>query len=1152
MLKKGTLFVILIFFIMAVGAVSAHENPVGNVTDSNDGIQLDVPDKLTDSDNDDKLADPDVGSFDELDNLIYDSYYTLKLTKDYKKLDSDSVSAEGIIIDEKLTIDGDGHTIDASNLGRIFKLDGAPVVLKNLKLINAHFDGNGGAIYGFASSLTIDNCTFINNSAKNGGAYFTDEYSGLQPLINNSYFENNTAEESGGAIHADFYGFRVYNSVFVNNAANYKPEEYSTFARYGGGAIYSKFWAMFSYIDNSTFINNTANYLGGAVNVQSGANSQDAVYITNSRFEGNTATSSGAVYLATRFSDVDNCNFTGNHANETGGALGVYNYYESITNSRFENNSAGRDGGAVFSFAPYYHINSIDNSVFINNSAGTYGGAVNAISTDITNSIFADNSAGDYAGAVATYGSNVKDSAFSNNNAPDGTVLVMNDGSDINAASSSQSNNGLSDDEVSTDYTDRGIISPRDGYPANVVWSDLGYVGFCCEKFYSQPYSGVVDHTLNVIDNNINGKPVGEYLKILLYTYFDGYNDFFNYYFPDYIWEFTDYDYEHSDKEIVRNVVELYNSGFRVPTENALKVLDNGDILRMDFLALDTADGEQDIFLFNWDTVTADLKKESLNKTTFIGEKIDFKITVKNTGDAILSNITVDDSEFSKELIYVDYRIGSGNWTYDSHEKVWKVADLKSGETAVLILTFKSTTNGTFQNNATLKTKDIVLDKVNETTDVYTPQLFTKKISLNSTVYNGQIAEFLISLKNTGDYPLSNVFVEDIADEGLVYRGYVNGSRKWDYRNGKFYLTGTLAPDEVANFTVLFETTKSGNFTNTATGGSDETENHTWEDTVEVFSPKMSVKKISLNDKLFIGQIAVFVISVNNTGDCMLSNVSVEEIPGDGLAYVGYVNGSRQWNYKEGKFNLVGSLDINETANFTVLFEVIKSGNLTNVAVAVSDETGKGSGDIPRDETDEDTVEAFSPELSVQKITLNETVNIGQIVQFRIVVANVGDCNVSGIVIEEDAPGELVYVGYMSDVVKLSYRDGKFLYDGTLAVGDAFEFIVLFNATKVGNFTNAIRVSSNETKEVNASNSTIVEEEKDDSDDVTQDDGSQDERDGVPDGGSHDDSKIEPDSTDKPENAESIISDKNVTGNPLSILMMVILSCGLMPLGRKK
>ena len=466
---------------------------------------------------------------------------------------------------------------------------------------------------------------------------------------------------------------------------------------------------------------------------------------------------------------------------------------------------------------------------------------------------------------------------------------------------------------------------------------------------------------------------------------------------------------------------------------------------------------------------------------------------------------------------------------------------------AVLILTFKSTTNGTFQNNATLKTKDMVLKKVNETTDVYTPQLFTKKISLNSTVFKGQIAQFVISLNNTGDYPLSNVFVEDVADEGLVYKGYVNGSRKWDYRNGKFYLVGTLAPDEMANFTVLFETTKSGNFTNTATGGSDETENHTWEDTVEVFSPEISVKKISLNDTLFNGQIAEFVISVNNTGDYPLSDVFVEDVADEGLVYAGYFNGSRQWNYKQGKFYLVGTLAINEIANFTVLFEATKSGNLTNTATGGSDESDNDTGN--------DTVEVFSPKLSVQKITLNETVYVGQIVEFRIVVANVGDCNVSNIVIKEDAPNELVYIDYKSDLEKLSYNDGKFLYDGTLAVNDTIEFIVMFNATKTGNFTNSIKASSNETKQENATNSTTVEEKKDDSgdeEDVTPDDEPEDDHEDIPDENHEDDSiHQKTNSNDKPKAAKSIGVDKKSTGNPLFVLLMVLLAFGLMPLRKK-
>lgn len=1028
---------------MVVSTASA-ENCLTNedlvTIDSDECLQIDTVDNLSQHNQEisNELENSDSGSFDEFQELIYNSGSTIELTKDYKRTDDDTVSLDGIKVNKRVTIDGKGHTIDASNLGRIFYLDRYAIVLKNIKFINANSDDNGGAIYGANLDLTFDNCTFINNTAKNGGAIYAED--SCRPRINNSYFENNTADVSGGAIVSNLQGFEVYNSNFVNNRANYKPEEYSSFARYGGGAIYSKFWATQSVIDNSNFTGNTANYLGGAVNVQSGANSRDLTIITNSRFENNSAASSGAVFLGTRFSEINGSTFINNHANETGGAVGVYHYFNTISNSYFENNSAERDGGAVFSFSPYYHTNTIDNSTFVNNSAGTYGGAVNAISTDITSSTFIDNTAGDYGGAVTAYGSDVNGSTFTNNNAPDGTVLVMNDGSDINRASSSQNNNGLDDDEVTTDYTDRGILSPMSGYPPNVIWSDLGYVGFCCEKFYSQPYSGLVDHTLNVIDNNINGKPVGEYLKILLFTYFDGYNDFFKYSFPDLIWEFTDYDYENSDNEVIQNVIRLYDSGYRVPTENALKVI-NGKITRMDFLALDTADGEQDIFLFNWDTLDGDINKESLNQTTFIGEKIDFKITVKNTGDALLSNITVEDTDFSKELIYLGYKVQSGNWTYDANEKVWKVDPLKSGESAVIILTFKSTTNGTFYNNATLKTKDMQLSQTSAPTNVYTPQLYTKKISINKTVYNGQIAEFVISVNNTGDYPLNNVFVEDIADEDLIYLDYINGSREWKYKDGKFNLVGTLAPNEVANLTVLFKTTKSGNFTNTATGGSDETENHTWDDSVEV----------------------------------------------------------------------------------------------------------------------------FSPEFSVQKITLNKTVYTGDIVEFKIVVTNTGDCELSNIVIKEEAQEGLKYINYKSDLEELSYDNGEFKYKGNLAIGESIEFIVQFEATKKGNLTNTIKVSSDEGKTENASNITNVIE-KEDEGNQTDDNSTDDEEDNSTDENTYDsdasdthyDGESEIDSSEfqnegsGESSVKSINVDANATGNPFLALLMVLSILIFSPIRRKK
>ena len=967
-------------FLVTICAVSAEDVSTNDTVSLDDSAgelsyQLENSDlndvaELSSPESSDDLKEGNEGTFDELDQLIRSSSGTLVLDRDYKKVSGDTVSAEGVTIGRGSyleTIDGAGHTLDASELGRIFNFDGGrKIVVKNITFINGKYDGDGGAVFADNVGITFENCRFINNTAENGGAIHTDSC----PNVNDCYFENNTADSSGGAMYVGRWGgFRVHNSTFINNHANYQPEEHSSFSRYGGGAIYSKFVASHSEIADSTFINNTASYLGGAVNVQSDGNSQDTIDIKNTTFIGNQAASNGAVLLGTRFSNIDGCGFINNHADETGGAVGMYNFFDTLTNSYFENNSAGRDGGAVFAFCYYSGLNVIDNVTFINNSAGTYGGAVNAINTDISNSNFIDNNATDYGGAVVSYGTKVTNSTFDNNKAGDGTVLMMNDGSDINSAHSSQSNNdGLNDDNVKTDYTDRGIVSPMMGYPANVIWSDLNYVGYCCERFYSQPYSGIVDHTLSIIDNNVNGKPVGEYLKIMMYTYVTSSDDLYDYPFHDYVWEFTDFDYENSEYEVVKHVIELYDSGFRVPTKNALKVLDNGDLLRMDFLALDTADGEQDLFLFNWDVINADLTKESMNKTTFIGEKIDFKITVKNTGPIEISDMTIEDSDFSKELVYLNYTIESGNWTYDPAEKVWKLDSLKPGKSATLILTFKSTTNGTFYNNATLLTKEYVLKNVSETTNVYTPQLFTKKIALNKTLYNGEIAEFVIELNNTGDYPLHNVFVDDIADDGLIYVNYVNGSRDWEYKEGKFYLIGALEPNKIANFTVLFNTTKSGNFTNKATGGSDETENHTWEDTVEVFSPELTVVKLSLNATVYKGEISEFKIIVTNTGDCALSDVSITEAPDDGLEYVSYKSESDGLSYSNGVFTYNKELSVGDSIEFTVQYKTLKEGNFTNTVKVKSNGT-----DVINASNKTSVIENITNETDNETNTTNDT-----------------------------------------------------------------------------------------------------------------------------------------------------------------------------------
>ena len=166
--------------------------------------------------------DDSFDTFEKLDRLIYNSpsRYNLILKKDYKCVDAYSNS---IRIDEPITIDGQGHTIDGNHMSGIFYILCNDVTLKNINFVNS----KESAITICGERNYIYNCSFINNSADFiGGAIqlkgsidsYEPYFSGV--VIENSTFINNSASY-GGAIYGYFSNSHILNCIFKNNVANY-------------------------------------------------------------------------------------------------------------------------------------------------------------------------------------------------------------------------------------------------------------------------------------------------------------------------------------------------------------------------------------------------------------------------------------------------------------------------------------------------------------------------------------------------------------------------------------------------------------------------------------------------------------------------------------------------------------------------------------------------------------------------------------------------------------------------------------------------------------------------------------------------------------------------------------------------------------------
>jgi predicted outer membrane repeat protein len=93
-------------------------------------------------------------SFGSLANAIKSSN-EVNLTGDVAVYDPEvNVFKEGIVIDHDLVLDGQGHTINARGLARIFKITKGSVTIKNVKLVNGNAN-NGSAIYLIDSTVNV-------------------------------------------------------------------------------------------------------------------------------------------------------------------------------------------------------------------------------------------------------------------------------------------------------------------------------------------------------------------------------------------------------------------------------------------------------------------------------------------------------------------------------------------------------------------------------------------------------------------------------------------------------------------------------------------------------------------------------------------------------------------------------------------------------------------------------------------------------------------------------------------------------------------------------------------------------------------------------------------------------------------------------------
>lgn len=252
----------------------------------------------------------------------------------------------------------------------------------------------GAAIYMNHSSANIERCRFHHNAVRgDGGAIYSDGLDTMSTIsVITSYFDNNYADDEGGAIGGlgTFDGStHIDSTIFINN---------HSFREGGAISISTLRNSIHNFLcTHSTFSNNTSRLDGGAIylhafqfsgccnELQSNIEFCDFIDNGSDLGSGGAISSRATNDSGTTITEISNCSFKGNYAEEYGGA--VYNASQNhgkanslMNNNLFFNNRAKKGAGVyVDDNFPHAQITTdttiVVNCTFYNNLALEQGHA---------------------------------------------------------------------------------------------------------------------------------------------------------------------------------------------------------------------------------------------------------------------------------------------------------------------------------------------------------------------------------------------------------------------------------------------------------------------------------------------------------------------------------------------------------------------------------------------------------------------------------------------------------------------------------------------------------------------------------------------------------------------------------------------------------
>ncbi|WP_420603083.1 gliding motility-associated C-terminal domain-containing protein [Flagellimonas sp.] len=455
------------------------------------------------------------------------------------------------------------------------------------------------------------------------------------------------------------------------------------------------------------------------------------------------------------------------------------------------------------------------------------------------------------------------------------------------------------------------------------------------------------------------------------------------------------------------------------------------------------------------------LRKSVNILSPLVGEEVIFNISITNNGPSDVTGVEVQD------LLPTGYTYISNNRTagvYDPNTGIWELNGvIPNGTTETMNIIATVNPLGDYFNvtevfssnnldpNSTPNNNNIF---ENDQDSAGTTPIPAADLDLDKTVDNaspdvGSNVTFTVTVTNDGPSDATSVVVSDALPSGYTYVSddsggtYSSASGLWN--------VGTITGGNSANLNIVAQVNASGNYNNNAeviaslqldpdsTPGNNVLSEDDQDE--QSITPRtvtdISISKTVDNLSPLVGEQIVFTITVNNAGPNDASGLVIEDVLATGYGFVSAITSAGVYDEISGAWALPNITNgASETLQITAT--VLASGEYRNTAELIAMDTFDPDSTPDNNLNTEDDQDTVLPvpnglsDLELTKTVDNATPNVGDVVEFTIIIANNGSSDATGVVITDQLPSGYTYQSHIATAGTYNEVTGIWNINGTI------------------------------------------------------------------------------------------------------------------------